>query len=102
MNFLRRPVGSLAAVVAVTMLVACSNPWADDKPTANQIYASGWVGPPSPPSPPKVYCYRTLADAECHAAPLPDGGTRLVGYDGGWPGINGGLAPTQAEPANNP
>lgn len=34
------------------------------------------------PEPMTIYCYRTLAAPDCHAAPLPGERHRLIGYYG--------------------
>lgn len=43
-----------------------------------RIVAHGWAMP-RPTLVEPVYCYRTLADAECHEKPLEEPGERLVG-----------------------
>ena len=78
-----------ALALAVTLLMAgCGNPWADDRPTRAEIFAAGWVNDDLPrsaqtaaPDSP-VYCYRTIADEDCHAEPDPGGATRLKGFVG--------------------
>src|SRR3546814_18203000 len=70
---------------------ACSNPGADYGQGADDICLSGWASDEHGRVPPRVYCYRTLADSDCHAAPLRDGAARLVGYEG--------LPPTETYPA---
>ena len=78
-----------ALVLAVMLLLAgCGNPWADDRPTRAEIFAAGWVNDDLPlsartavPERP-VYCYRTIADEDCHAEPVPGGAARLRGFIG--------------------
>jgi hypothetical protein len=35
---------------------------------------------------PPLYCYRSLADVDCYAAPFDRDRRRLIGYTGPWPG----------------
>lgn len=91
MRILRRGFGRLALGGAAFLVTGCANPWAEHAQSADQIFMSGWVEDDMRVVPPHVYCYRTLADAECHAAPLADGGNRLVGFEG--------LPPSSVPPA---
>lgn len=61
------PVRVLAAVL---LLGACSGsgPW------------PGWSAPRSTAKLAERYCYRTLAEVDCHARPLPGEDTRRVGF----------------------
>lgn len=45
-----------------------------------------------------IYCYRTLARPDCHAAPLAGERHRLIGYYGPSPDRVSGLAAPPAEP----
>lgn len=40
----------------------------------------GWSAPYSTAAPAARYCYRTLAEVDCHAQPLPGEANRQVGY----------------------
>ncbi len=40
----------------------------------------GACGPAPAPELTARYCYRTLAEVDCHAAPLPGEASRQVGY----------------------
>lgn len=64
------------------LLGACTNPWAEHAPDADAIALSGWAEDDARVVPLSVYCYRTLAVPDCHAHPVDDGGTRLVGAEG--------------------
>ena len=92
MRVSHRKFGWLALGGTAFFMAGCANPWAEHAQSADQIFMSGWVEDDVRVVPPHVYCYRTLADAECHAAPLADGGTRLVGFEG--------LAPPHVAPAH--
>ncbi len=79
----------IALVLAATLLLAgCSNPWADERPTRAEIFAAGWVNDDLPLSPQTavpaspIYCYRTIADEDCHAEPVPGEAARITGYIG--------------------
>jgi len=71
------------------VLCACTNPFGDAAPTIDEVLAGGWLteeGPPKPLTP--LYCYGTIGSGDCHAAPLTDGGGRLVGFQGPPPPVS--------------
>ena len=79
-------VGALALVV--TMLWGCENPYIVQLKdefgwTEARMLRDGWLKSYSIGHPP-VYCYHTLADADCFARPQPGEKTRLLNsaYDG--------------------
>ena len=47
--------------------------------TETDLLQAAYVVPDRFPSPPPLYCYRTLAKVDCYAWPLPGEGNRLVG-----------------------
>lgn len=79
------------ALAALLLMPGCSNPWADDRPTRAEIFSAGWVNDNLPLSAQtalpesSIYCYRTLARADCHAKPIPGAAARLRGYFGPLP-----------------
>ena len=67
--------------MAAILLAACSNPWAEYRPTDAERIKANWQEAWSPPVPP-VYCYRTLARVDCFSRPQVNQQPRLVGaYD---------------------
>lgn len=65
------------------VLGACGNPFGGYAPTHAEILDQAWIGPEVAYTPPPLYCYRTLAEPECRAAPQPGEEDRLVGSHGG-------------------
>ncbi len=49
-------------------------PW----PNERRILSRDWVAPQVEAKVPPVYCYRTLGEVDCHAAPLADEENRIV------------------------
>lgn len=47
--------------------------------TETALLQSDTIAPDQLPPPAPVFCYRTLAKVDCHARPLADGRSRLVG-----------------------
>jgi hypothetical protein len=47
-------------------------------PTEAQIVTANWVAPRALPPPPPIYCYRTLADSNCYAEPVPGYESRFI------------------------
>lgn len=79
MGFIR-PFG---LVLPLLTLAACGNPFGGYAPTQEQILTRGWTTPPaSAEARGFIYCYRTLADADCYAAPEPGQENRLLSYNG--------------------
>jgi len=76
----------LAILVAALVLTACNNPFADEAPTLNEILNKGWIGSglaaEEPANLAPLYCYGTIARADCYDAPLPGQNNRLVGFEG--------------------
>ena len=71
-------------VFGLLALAACGNPFGGYAPTQEQILAQGWTTVPTSAMPRGyIYCYRTLADADCFHEPQPGQENRLVSYDGG-------------------
>ena len=58
----------LGCSIAIAMLAGCSS---DPTPGWRQTFS-------------KVYCYRTLADADCHARPQPGAELRLIAVAPHW------------------
>lgn len=69
-------------VAAAVSLSACTNPFADDAPTFDEILAAGWLEDDTPTAVVPLYCYDTIGAPDCHAAPVPGEGGRLRGYEG--------------------
>ncbi|HEX7005694.1 MAG TPA: hypothetical protein VF274_01015 [Alphaproteobacteria bacterium] len=70
---------TLLGAVAGCSLFEGPRPW----PNERRIVSRDWAKPQIDQSEPPVYCYRTLAAVECHAAPLPGAEARMVSaYDG--------------------
>lgn len=61
-------------------LAACSSPFEVFAPTEEQVVRSGWFKPSPRPALAPRYCYRTLAEVDCFAAPLPGAETRREGW----------------------
>ena len=83
----------ISAVVILMALVASSCGY-DPRPSEQKILAKGWLPHAEPyavraAKQPPTYCYRTLAEVDCHSYPLdpPEGDRRLVGADEGRPAL---------------
>ena len=73
----------LALLVPFLALAACGNPFGGYAPTQEQILARGWTTLPASAQPRGyIYCYRTLAEADCFDSPQPGQENRLVSYNG--------------------
>lgn len=48
-------------------------------PTQDPILSDGISQSQTPYSGPSLYCYKTLADVDCHTSPLKNNSKRLVG-----------------------
>ena len=79
----------IAAVFAAATLSACQDmrkgpygeifEWADEPGWIEYtILKHGWARA-HPKTPPQIYCYRTLADADCYEVPQPHMEERLIG-----------------------
>jgi hypothetical protein len=70
---------ALLAATAGCSLMEGSRPWPDER----RIVARDWAKPQLPDNEPPVYCYRTLANVECHREPIPGAEARIVSsHDG--------------------
>lgn len=68
-----RTAAILLALALSVLAAACeTDPWKRDP-------VAGFTPLP-------VYCYRTIADADCYAPPINEERRRLVAYEGPWPG----------------
>ena len=68
----------LGMAMIVMMTSACSNPWAEDRPSQAEMSRANWLdGQPQVLGP--RYCYRTLARVDCYETPLPGAVGRRVG-----------------------
>ena len=69
-----------AAIGAALALSLCAcNPLTSFAPTETELLQAGFVAPERLPPPRPVFCYRTLAAADCHGTPAAGEGHRLVG-----------------------
>lgn len=73
-----RKAGRAACTVLALLLCAC-NPFEPFAPTETELLQAGFVEPDRFPPPRPVVCYRTLAEADCFAAPQPGEAHRIVG-----------------------
>ena len=73
---MRRWIGVLALVVGAA---GCSSSLTGWSTTETELLQAAYVGPDRFPPPPPVFCYRTLAEVDCYAEPLPGEQNRLVG-----------------------
>jgi len=69
-------------VAAAVVLSGCTNPFAGDAPTFDEILVAGWLEDKTPAVIVPLYCYDTIGAPDCHAAPVPGKGGRLRGYEG--------------------
>ena len=65
---------TLFGAVAGCSLFEGPRPW----PNERRIVSRDWADPQIDQTERPVYCYRTLAAVECHAAPLPGAEARIV------------------------
>lgn len=72
-----------AAAVLALVLGACTGPEYEKRRikmggwTQERMLADGWIKAPPEKTVP-VFCYRTLANADCHSAPIPGQSLRLT------------------------
>ena len=72
--------GKAACILLVALVAsACSNPWADERPSQAEMIRTGW-NQPTPLALAPRHCYRTLARVDCYSVPQPDEAGRRVGY----------------------
>jgi hypothetical protein len=68
---------------AAAMLAACAvDPQSRYYPTESQRYFDDTFGPRYQVTVPQIYCYSTLADPDCYAAPVPGWEHRLIAQFG--------------------
>ena len=63
-------------VPAVWLAAACG--LVGCMPTEADILAAGWVRPRVLPAPAPIFCYRTLANADCYTEPEPGWESRYI------------------------
>lgn len=72
-----------AMLALVLTLAACTvDPLSPYYPTDYQRQLQAWLGPLYVRTEPPVYCYATLADPDCYAAPVAGWERRLISYYG--------------------
>ncbi len=69
-----------ALIVASLALGACGNPRSGYAPGEAEVVRGGWYEPAPRPVLAERICYRTLANVDCHAAPVPGAESRRVGW----------------------
>lgn len=72
----------LSAALMLLALGACADPQSRYYPTDAQVYIQDLFGPRYQVTVPPVYCYSTLGDPECYAAPVQGWETRLIAQVG--------------------
>jgi len=55
---------------------------AGDRLSHAEMLRDGWLYSDAVRPAPQLWCYRTLAEPDCHATALDDGGTRLIAAQG--------------------
>lgn len=55
---------------------------AEDRLSHAEMLREGWLYADGVRPAPPLWCYRTLAEADCHATALDDGATRLIAAQG--------------------
>ena len=86
----------VAILTAALSVGACTNPFADEALTLNELLGSGWLfaetdEPPHAPDESALYCYGTIGEEDCYREPLLREGGRLVGYQGAPPPSQDGI-----------
>lgn len=75
---------SITVLIGLLSLVAagCSRDFLSSNPNRlpaqDPILSDGISQPQTPYAGPSLYCYKTLADVDCHAEPIPKSEGRLV------------------------
>ena len=70
----------VTGAILVTLLVsACSNPWADKRPSEAEMIQADWLERSSVALAPRA-CYRTLARVDCYSTPQAGEAERRVGW----------------------
>ena len=73
---------TLLACAALLALCACADPQSRYYPTESQRYLQDLFGPRYQVTVAPVYCYSTLGDPECYAAPVAGWESRLIAQVG--------------------
>ena len=69
------------AILIAFLASACSNPWADQRPSEAEMIQADWLERSSVALAPRA-CYRTLARVDCYATPqLGEAGRRVGWFD---------------------
>lgn len=71
-----------AAVLALAVAGCAVDPTSRYQPTESQLYVQNFFGPRYVTIVAPVYCYATLADPDCYAAPVPGWERRLIAFYG--------------------
>lgn len=72
--------GRLFAALSIALLLGACNPAAIFRPGEATELSRGWYEPEPQARLAERYCYRTLAEVDCHAAPLAGEERRRVGF----------------------
>ena len=72
----------ITALLALLALGACADPQSRYNPTDAQRYIQDMLGPRFQVTVAPIYCYSTLADPDCYAAPVPGWEHRLIAQYG--------------------
>ena len=67
------------ALLIALVASACSNPWADLRPSEAEMNRANWLEGSSVALAPRA-CYRTLARVDCFAQPQAGEAARRVGW----------------------
>lgn len=73
--------GRWTGVLLIALLAsACSNPWADQRPSQAEMNAANWLPAQASLALAPRACYRTLARVDCYSTPIPEEAGRRVGW----------------------
>lgn len=75
-----RGIAALVVATAALWLGGC-NPFEAFAPSETELLTAGYVAPDRLPPGQPVYCYRTLAEADCYRRPQPEDASRLIAGD---------------------
>lgn len=71
----------LIPLIIAFFMTGC-NPFANYRPTSDDIVKKGWAKTHKKMPPKSIYCYKTIGDAMCYQQPLNGDQTHLQGsYD---------------------
>ena len=76
-----RRMAAIAAVALMGAMLGGCNPFAGFAPTETELLTAGTVARDHYPPGPPVYCYRTLAEVDCHRMAQSAEASRLVASD---------------------